>query len=268
MPCGSGQLLVAVAIPGTALVGQPAADGTAPDALAHGLADLAQEPQPVLERATVGVGAGVGVRGEELGGQVVEARADLDAVDAAGRRVGGRLAVAVDHLADLAPSQLARLGLETGAGDAGGRHGSRARGRGDHLAPAVEELHEQARVVLVNGLGQAPVCGHDLREISTQRVRGQQAGVVDRGGLDDDQPGAAAGARPVVGDQLVGGQVVVDEAGLVRGRDDPVWDRDAADCQRREQAVEHAATVAAGRARTVSLTATVAALPPAAPTVR
>ena len=187
----------------------------------------------------------VGVRGEELRGQVVEARADLDAVDAAGRRVGGRLAVPVDHLADLAPRQLARLGLEAGAGDAGRRHGSRARGRGDHLAAAVEELHEQARVVLVDGPGQAPVCGHDLREISAQRVRGQQAGVVDRGSLDDDQPGAAAGACLVVGDQLVGGQVVVDEAGLVRGRDDPVGDRDAADCQRREQAVEHAATVAA-----------------------
>jgi hypothetical protein len=63
---------------------------------------------------------------------------------------------------------------------------------------------------------------------------------VDGGGLEDDHPGPAAGARLVVGDEVVRRQVLGDEVGLVRGRDDPVGQRDRADRERREQALEAA----------------------------
>jgi hypothetical protein len=104
---------------------------------------------------------------------------------------------------------------------------------------AVEELDEQPRAVRVHRAGQLLVDGHDRGQVAADRVRRQQAGVVDRGCLDDDQPGAAAGACLVVGDQVVGRKVVVDQARLVRRRDDPVRELHRADVQRREERVQH-----------------------------
>jgi hypothetical protein len=62
---------------------------------------------------------------------------------------------------------------------------------------------------------------------------------MNRRGLDDDQPCAAGGAGAVIGHQVVGRQVVVDERGLVRRRDDAVLDHDRAECERREEVLEH-----------------------------
>src|SRR5262249_5649510 len=100
-------------------------------------------------------------------------------------------------------------------------------------------------------------------------VLGQETGVMDCGGLDAEQSRPAASASLVVGDHRVGGEVVVHQAGLMRRRHDPVLDGHRPEGQWREQAVGHAATVAAAMAgRTVNLTATVVTLPPAASTVR
>jgi hypothetical protein len=54
----------------------------------------------------------------------------------------------------------------------------------------------------VNRVGQAPVGGHDLGQEAADRVRGEQAGGIGGGGLDEDRAGAAPGAGLVVGDEV------------------------------------------------------------------
>src|SRR5438309_1740784 len=59
-----------------------------------------------------------------------------------------------------------------------------------------------------------------------------------------------AGARLLVGEEVVGGHAVVDEARLVRGRDDPVAQRRGAEPDRREQrrvALAHGVLAPRGR---------------------
>ena len=81
----------------------------------------------------------------------------------------------------------------------------------------MEELDEQPGPVRANRGGDPAVAAGDLREIAGQRVGGEAAGLVHRGCLEDDHRGAACRAGLVVGDELVRGQVVVDEGGLVGG---------------------------------------------------
>src|SRR5207245_208691 len=69
----------------------------------------------------------------------------------------------------------------------------------------------------------------------TDRVGGQQPGRVDRGRLQEDCAGSPAGPRLVVGNEVIGWEVVVNETGLVRGRDDPIAHLDRAKADRREQ---------------------------------
>jgi hypothetical protein len=215
---GRGEDVVEVGADGRgALVGQAAADGPVwAEPLTHRLEHLAQEAEPVLEAPAVLIRADVGVPGEELGRQVAEAGAHLDAVEAALGRVGGRLPVALEHLADLGSGERARLRLEPGRRDRARRHGGRPRPRGDHLASAVEELADQPRPVLLHGGAHPLPHGHDLGQVAADGVRGQEARGVDGRRLDDDQPRAACRAGAVVGDQVVGRQVVVDERRLVR----------------------------------------------------
>ena len=124
---------------------------------------------------------------------------------------------------DLAHGQGPRLALEAQAGDRRGRH-RRGPGRArDLLAAAVEQLDEQAGAVRADRVAEPR--GRRARSpgkkppivCAVSRPRG-----VDGGGLEEDRADAAAGPRLVVGEQVVGGQVVVDQAGLVRGRDDAV----------------------------------------------
>ena len=62
----------------------------------HGQQHLAREPRPVLERAAVGVGAGVDQRVEELLEQVPAVRRDLDAVETAALQPAGHVGEALD----------------------------------------------------------------------------------------------------------------------------------------------------------------------------
>ena len=103
----------------------------------------------------------------------------------------------------------------------------------------MEELADQACVVLVDRRGQPPVGGHDRGQVAAQRVGGEQAGRVDGSGLDDDQANAPSRPGAVIGDQVVGGEMVVYQRRLVRRRDDPVSDRHGPERKRGEQSVEH-----------------------------
>ena len=71
---------------------------------------------------------------------------------------------------------------------------------------------------------------------------------VDRGRLDEDPAHAAARAGLVVGDQVGRREVVVHQAGLVRGRDDAVRQRHRAEVDGREEL--HGRLYAGGRLRT------------------
>jgi hypothetical protein len=60
-----------------------------------------------------------------------------------------------------------------------------------------------------------------------------------RSRLQHDQPGPAFGPRPVIGDEVVGRQVVAHERRLVRGRDDAVRDLDRPELERGEKVPKH-----------------------------
>jgi hypothetical protein len=103
----------------------------------------------------------------------------------------------------------------------------------------VEELDEEARAVRSDGLGDAGELRDDLLRVAGEGVRREQSRRVDGGRLEDDQPGSAAGARLVVGDEVVGGEMIVDERRLVRGRDDAVGELDRPDAERAEEAAKN-----------------------------
>ena len=159
----------------------------------------------------------VEARREELGEQVVVRGRELDAVQAALGGQLGRARVAGDDLVDLPGGQRARLDVEALARDRRRRDRGRPRRVGDQLPAAVEELDEEPGPVRAHRVDDAPIAAGDLREIAGQRVGGEAAGLVHGGRLEDDHSGAACRAGLVVGDELVRGQVVVDEGGLVGG---------------------------------------------------
>jgi hypothetical protein len=197
--------------------GQPHTDGHCrAGRLAHRRQDLLGEAHPAAIRRVL-VRTPVRLRGEELGDQVAVRHRDLDAVDPTLAAVARRRRIAVGQRTQLGRRQRARLAREARRRDSRRRHRRRTGRRRDLLAAAVEQLHEQARVVLVQGVGQAAVARDDVRQESAERVRGQQAGSIDSRRLQEDRPDAAA-ARRVVGEQIGGRQVVVHRPGLVRGR--------------------------------------------------
>ena len=87
----------------------------------------------------------------------------------------------------------------------------------------------------MHGVGDARQALDDSRVVAGDRVTGQQAARVHGGGLDADQPGAALGPRRVVGDEVVGGQAVLDERRLVGRRDDAIAELDRPDLQGAQQ---------------------------------
>jgi hypothetical protein len=202
---------------------------------AHRGQDLAREAQARVEVAVVAVVAAIRGRSEELRGQVAVGHRDLDAVDPALATQAGARRVAGDELVDLGGGQRARLGVKARAGHRRRRDRRRPRRARDLLAPAVQQLHEQPRPVRADPLAEAAVRGRDPGQVAAERMRGEQPGRVHRGRLDEHRAGAAAGARLVVGDEVAGGQVVVDQAGLVRGRDDAIGERDRPERERLEQ---------------------------------
>ena len=177
-------------------------------------------------------------RVEELRDEVAMGGGDFDAVEAALRRTPRCLAEAVHDLLDFAAAERAWRHAKALARNRRGRESRSARRPGDLLATAVEQLHEETSAVRLYGLADPSVGGGHLGEVSRQLVRGEDSRWMGCGRLEDDQPGASARPGLVVGDEVVGGQVVVDERGLVRGRHDPVLQLDRPEPQRAEQVLK------------------------------
>ncbi len=205
------------------LVGaQAGSDGELAGAGTDRLDDLARQPQASIERPAITVGPEIRRRREELRHEVSVRERQLDPIDIAVAGKAGRRPVAIDDLAQLARAERSRLTLEPRRGHRGGRHRRRSRWCPELLAAAVEQLHQQPRLVLVNGVGQAAVAAHDVWQIAPERVRREQAGGMDGSRLDHDRSHTAGRSRRVVGDQRVGRQMVVDKRRLMRGGEHPV----------------------------------------------
>ena len=157
-------------------------------------------------------------------------RRDLDPIEPGLGRQRRDPRVPVHDRLDLLPGQRPRLDVEAEARDRGRREGGLARRTGDLLPTAVKELDEQTRAVPLNGLGDAREAGERFLPVAGERVR-RRAGPDGSTavGLEDDQPRAAASASLVVGDEVLGRKVLVDERRLVGRRDDPVLKLDRAD---------------------------------------
>ena len=198
---------------------------------AHGLDDGQEQRRP----RTPPVGPAVQLRREELREQVVVGGRDLDALDSALGCELGRARVPGDELVDLLLRGGARLHFEAAARH-GGRRERRSAGRARDLLPAaVEELDEEAGAVRLDRSRDRPVAGDDRGEVAGEGVSGEEARLVDGGRLEHDQADSAPGAGLVVGDEVLRGEVFVDERRLVGGRDDPIRELDRADLQRCEQ---------------------------------
>ena len=205
-----------------------------PAAVAHGGEHLLGEAQP--PGGAVRVRAPVRARGEELRDQVAVRHRDLDAVDRRPRGSGAPRSRSPSISArSSARGQRARLAL---VARRRARPTARRRARAARRRSARGRRGRAGRrggAVRVHGVGEPRVAGHDRGQEAAERVRGQQPGRVDRGGLEEDRADAAAGARRVVGAQVVGRQVVVHQPGLVRRRDDAVGERDRPELDRGQE---------------------------------
>ena len=197
-----------------------------PDGADHLCEEAASVPPRVLPP--------VDARVEELFDQVPVGGRDLDTVEA---RLGGQLRgarIAGDDLLDLGAGECSRFGTEARARDGRGRKRRWPRRREDLLPAAVEELDEEPRAMGPHGRRHAPVTLDDLRQVAAERVRSQEPGRMNRRRLEHDQADPPARPRLVVGDEVIRRPVVVDERRLVGGRDDPVWQLDRPELERRE----------------------------------
>ena len=211
-------------------------DGRVIDMRAHRGDHFAQEAQAVLERSAIFVVALVDARIEELRRQIAMARHDLEPIQPGAAQPPRGLAIAVDHIRDHRLAHRPRHHMEALVRHRGGRVGDRrAAVLAFHdLAPRVEQLPEDLAAVLVHRLGQPPIARH-ARLRRHQHVRGVFRGLVDAGGLHDDEPGAALGARLVIGDQRIVRHAAGDQRGVVAGRENAVLDLQSADADGREQ---------------------------------
>ena len=150
-----------------------------------------------------GVIATVELRVEKLLDQVPVRGGDLDTIEPALRCKLGGACIAAHDLVDLFRTDGARLDAKTRARHGRGCQRWGARRRTDLLAAAVEELHEQACPRRSHGTRHAAIPVHELRQVSTQCVRGQQPRGMHGSRLQHDQADAAARPRLVVGDEVV-----------------------------------------------------------------
>src|SRR5581483_2318317 len=202
---------------------------------AHGVDDLDGEPQPVLERASVVVGAVVGGRAEELAGQVAVGGVDLDPVEAAFPGPAGRRGVGGHDFVDLALGHGLGQEAELRAGHRRGGPGGAAVDRRD-VVTAVEELLEDFHAFGVHRVGEPLPAGDDPVEPGDQ---GAGARRVDPGDLDDRQGHAALGPGDVVGDEFVADDTPGGMTGAVGGAHHPVAQLDVPDGDRGQDVFVH-----------------------------
>jgi hypothetical protein len=103
----------------------------------------------------------------------------------------------------------------------------------------VEKLNEEARTVRVRGVRHAAKRRDDLVPVAGKRVRRQQAGWVNGGSLEHDQPDSTVCSGLVVCDEIVSRDVVDDEVRLVCRGDDPVRQLGRPEFERAEETLKH-----------------------------
>jgi hypothetical protein len=213
------------------------------DGRLHRAQHLEAHAGAMLERPAVFVGAAVLERIEELRNQIAVRGVDLDHVEPGLARADGGGGIGVDGLADVERRHRARhdglVGhLEHRMGDRGRCDRRLAADVESRVAAAVAELDGAlgaARVDFARELEQprdeAVVVDAELAKAMTADARGG-------GHLDRDQADAAAHARHVVVDAVVGDEpLVVGEARRHRRHNDAVSDLDRSDPRRREEDV-------------------------------
>ena len=162
---------------------------------------------------------------------------DLDAVEPRPLHAPRAVAEAGDHLGDQFPAHRRRHDVEALVGNRrwGIADGRRAVERIDDLASGMEELPEDGGALRVDRLGEAPVARDAIVGIGRDGMAHEHPALVHQGHLDDDQPGAPGGTRPVVGDHGLADPALAGHRRFVAGGNDAVLDGQPANGDRRKQ---------------------------------
>ena len=171
--------------------------------------------------------AAVRPRRPELVDDRVVGGEDLDPVEAAGLGTGGRRHEPVEQLLDLrARHRVAAVGVVV-RGQAGRRPVRRERVvRVAVLADVVQLVdHDDVGVRGPAGIGHPPEGRDDRVVVGAEVAPGEDARAVDGHRLDDDHPGAAERALPVVPEVALAGQAVLGHVGGMGPERDPAPQR-------------------------------------------
>ena len=215
-------------------VGQPHAHGelAAVHHPAHCGDDLAQEAQPILERAAVAVGALVQGGGQELVQQVAAGSVDVHSVEARIPAAAGGVREVRHHVVDHG------LGHGNGhhprhwVGHGACRPVLRHPGLGRIAGAGMVELQEQLHA---GGADAAADLGEERQATVIPELQPAGRQGVDAGGFDGGHPDAASPPGFVVGDERLAAQ-----ARAVGRAHDAVADGDRPDLDRLEQRVVEA----------------------------
>ena len=197
---------------------------------------LAHEAQPIGRVAAVLVAAHVGCRRHELVQQVAVAQVHFETVEAGIEHAPRCVAKCRARGREVAPVHRVR---HEGAGRPRDRRrppGGGAPVLGAGLAAQVDDLGECVRACAVDRIGDARIGGHEPVRKTAQGQGAAGAGRMHAHRLDDDQPGAAARPRRVIGDMGVGRRVVLRVVGGMAGHEHAVAQGQRAQRKRRQQA--------------------------------
>ena len=207
----------------------------AADRETDGADDLAQEPRPVLQAATILVGALICAARQKLADNRGMRTLQLNAIEPAPFRIAGDRRVAVDDLMDVFVFHRLRHFSEQRVGDRRWRPGRQAGEHAAALATVVVDLGQNRNALGVHHLGDSPVCGDHGRIESVDQLLVRMVGGVDGVLLGDDQTHPAARPLAIVVSMTIGRHVVFGIVGQVRGKHDAVLHRDVAHLERGEQ---------------------------------
>ncbi len=180
-------------------------DSVAADRLAGGGEALDKESHPIFPAAAEPVGAQIGCRIEELREQEAVAGDQLDTVEPGLRKPPGSGATGGDQFLDQCDRQLSRHGVEAivrhRRGCVGDATQSAAHAPRD--PSGMRELAEDLRSVAMHRVGEPRHASNAVVGGDDQLGRVAECRLVEACRLDDDQSGAAARSRLMVGDHVV-----------------------------------------------------------------
>jgi len=188
----------------------------------------------LFQLAVVAVGAAIHPRVEKLRRQVTMAGDHFHTVNPGLIQAPCRSAVAGDDLVDHCLVKGARHHPEAFVGHPGSRvsHRQQTVGRLHDFPPRMENLRQHHGAVGVAGFGQSAIAVDAAVIGGHQHMGGVAGAVVHPGHLQHNQPHAAFGACPVVGDQLLVDLVVGGHRGVVPAGHDAIFQAFAAQYQR------------------------------------